>query len=583
MALPSGLNLKIELLFDYKSDTPKIRITDETDYAAEGRVAANIRGLIKLVNSEGVIAYQGTTFDAPDLDLSVSNVVIITPSNCGCSGKIQWCDTFTLTYSIQDVSNGNEFEKNFVKYLCFTPFDAKLAWNLDCYTATLSSSDCSSYKQGGITPTVNDYAHKLESLNDSPLDFSKLKTEFNFDCGKAVVPSVVNCERLGNNTNYLSSTNPFVIQTSSFQAINQPAYAEAGDFKFEYTTTKTVTIAITKNGTVIDTRVVGVGSGSYTIATTAGFDTITVTVATDGGTFSILIHPPCSLVKSELDGDAYSKCCNTLTLSYPELYSGLHSHSLSSDLVYELGDNWFIIYSVNYCEQFEVECNTDLCKIVCALYDKFKTYKNLLCQNSIKAAPLRAKLQWAYSLLALHDKLLKCGYEKKASDVIQGILDDLGISKSDCGCGCSGDNCDPQKILPILNKDAYVPPQITILEGSGIDIRLDNQTDPNINAYIISSEVSDFDEFEYLSFPFTDNTKELPMAFAAPFTSQVQVHAIDANFVSGLSYAVNQGAFINVTLPLASPIVIASSAHVDWKVTTVTGGRGSMVLKYKIV
>lgn len=590
MALPSGLTLKIELLFPYKSDTPQIRITDETDYAAEGRVATNIRGVIQLVNSEGIIAYQNTTFDAADIDWSVSNVVTITPSNCGCGGKITWCDTFTLTYSIQDVSNGNEFTKNFVKSLCFTPFDAKLSWVLDCYTATLSSTDCSSYKQNGITPTVNEYTHLLESKNDSPLNFSKLKTEFNFDCGKKVEPpSTTGCQSFGVSISTLFKGDSSITVDDVLPIEARPFFDEAGIYVITHTSTTQVTVVISKNGTTIDTRVIPAGNGSYSLTTFGGMDTITIQSPSNGGSIYIYASAPCMAnSSSELSGDAYSKCCNTLTLSYPELYSGLHQHSLSSDLVYDLGDNWFIIYSVNYCESFEVECNTDICKIVCALYDKFKTYKRVLCQNDVKAKPLREKLQWAYSLLALHDKLLKCGYEQKASDVIQGILDDLGISKSDCGCGCSGDNCEPQKILPVLNKDAYVTPQVMILEGDGIDIRFDNQTDPNVNAYIVSAETSDFDEYEYLTMPFTATNLITPMAFSAPFDSVIQIDGIDANYIATLQYSVNRGAFQNVNLGSFTSISIAASAHVIWKATITPIGdadlaSGSINLKYKIV
>lgn len=579
MALPSGLTLKIELLFGYKSDTPKIRITDETDYAAEGRTATNIRGVLQLVNSEGVIAYQNTSFDAPDLDLSVSNVVIITPSNCGCSGKIDWCDTFTLTYSIQDISDQAEFEKDFEKYICFTPFEATLKYLLDCYTATLTSSDCTTYKQNGITPTFTEYNHKLLSKNDEPLGFDKLKTEYNFDCGKKTTPQA-GCDKIGNSGS-ISSASPFVIDTSTFD--NPTVFDEAGEYEIEYDIDVSATITISDSSSdVVNVRTVPAGIGTYTITTATDVETISIAVTTSANSAKLSITPPCGL-SNENDFDTYSKCCNTISLVYPELYSGLHEHSITADLVYDLGDNWFILYEVVHCEEFEVECLTDLCTLICALYDKYKTYLNYACKNPTKAEALKEPLMWAFGQLELHGRLINCGREPQAAVVANEIMETLNLSKSDCGCGCSGDNCEPQKILPVQNTSALEQLQVRIMEGDGIDVTADTQTLPNTLVYKVAAQTSEFDGFEYLSFPFTENTKDMPMAFATAFTDTIEVHDIDANFVTGLSYSINHGSFIPVTLPLASPISFTNSAHIVWRVDTLTATSGSIVLKYKTI
>jgi hypothetical protein len=178
----------------------------------------------------------------------------------------------------------------------------------------------------------------------------------------------------------------------------------------------------------------------------------------------------------------------TTSLIYPDLYTGLHTTTVSADITYDYGGEWYVRWCPSGSDNFDAQCTTDVCKLNCCLEQLLKRYL-AACQNPREAKELKDILQTAGALMAIFRQLLYCGYEDKASAVANTIRDIAGCT-DDCGCKDCGDPCDPVKVLPIIKTDAAVQDIVTVSGCDDVTVTLDDSVE-GIKNYVVCATIPD--------------------------------------------------------------------------------------------
>ena len=135
---------------------------------------------------------------------------------------------------------------------------------------------------------------------------------------------------------------------------------------------------------------------------------------------------------------------NSSTLIYSGIYTTTWTAEVISTVTYLQPDGLIIIAVVSGVKEFQVNCDTNLSKIICCLVNLQNEYEALECKNPVKAQIFKStKLDPSLQHLALFLAAQSAGNQSKMAAEYQELLDASGCG-GDCGCG----DTTPQIVAP---------------------------------------------------------------------------------------------------------------------------------------
>ena len=142
---------------------------------------------------------------------------------------------------------------------------------------------------------------------------------------------------------------------------------------------------------------------------------------------------------------------NSSTLIYSGIYTTTWTAEVISTVTYLQPDGLIIIAVVSGVKEFQVNCDTNLSKIICCLVNLQNEYEALECKNPVKAQIFKStKLDPSLQHLALFLAAQSAGNQSKMTAEYQELLDASGCG-GDCGCG----DTTPQIVAPSNVTMAY--------------------------------------------------------------------------------------------------------------------------------
>jgi hypothetical protein len=107
-------------------------------------------------------------------------------------------------------------------------------------------------------------------------------------------------------------------------------------------------------------------------------------------------------------------------------------------------DNVFFIASITGNKEIAVDCNTNLCSMVCCMQEMIAKYNQLFCSNTIEAARYKTlRVDPSMSLITQILAMQTCGKPDEVAILIEALKITSGCT-GDCGC----DDNTPQVVLP---------------------------------------------------------------------------------------------------------------------------------------
>jgi hypothetical protein len=169
MAIATSLNFTT--CFNFKVDPKKFNLTDTTNYALEGILLTDVRGLYKITDPTGTVVYENAgfatdDFSAPDVDADVSLDFDTENLPLDSNGDVIK-GNYTLDYKI-DVAGATEpgiYAKQSVYSYSFDTPCLKLDLSFDCEDATVTSVDVTDY---GSLLTSKTLTHTLTPPTGTP-------------------------------------------------------------------------------------------------------------------------------------------------------------------------------------------------------------------------------------------------------------------------------------------------------------------------------------------------------------------------------------------------------------------------------
>lgn len=156
-----------------------------------------------------------------------------------------------------------------------------------------------------------------------------------------------------------------------------------------------------------------------------------------------------------------------------DVYTGSYTVRNKTIAEYDLGDLVYVHVSYNTSHDFEVNCNSTLCKVLCCVQDMMKTYEDDCKSNKGKDA--KAKLDKIALPLMIATLKEKCG--QNAGDEIAEIEDILG-----CACECGNESVEPKLLIGNSN----VANSVTVVGDCGTTVT--PQTVGNSVQYTVKSK-----------------------------------------------------------------------------------------------
>lgn len=163
------------------------------------------------------------------------------------------------------------------------------------------------------------------------------------------------------------------------------------------------------------------------------------------------------------------------SLTVNGIYTKTWTSEVVSTVTYVNPDTTTTIKTFTGVKEFEVVCDTDLCKILCCLDNIKKTYDGLVCKNPTAAANFRQNIYDPVNENAIYFMLAQtCGDATKASCFYDKILEISGCG-ADCGCGSSSV---PIPVIPNSNVN-----NITVVDSPDASIAVTHTTTGNTTTY----------------------------------------------------------------------------------------------------
>lgn len=188
------------------------------------------------------------------------------------------------------------------------------------------------------------------------------------------------------------------------------------------------------------------------IVVDCGNSTITVTDDTDYGanvtslSRVMKLYPP-----PVLNLPPYTTSASTLTVT--GIFTKTWTAEVITDVVYTFPDGSSLAKQIVGVKEFDVECDDDVCKILCCIRNLKNTYDRLLCKNPIAAQALYDDKLGPIQLNAMLFQLYtRCGDSTKAASYLQEIKE-ISNCTDDCA-GCDNDSDEPISVIPSTATDS---------------------------------------------------------------------------------------------------------------------------------
>lgn len=130
------------------------------------------------------------------------------------------------------------------------------------------------------------------------------------------------------------------------------------------------------------------------------------------------------------------------------MWTGTWTHEVKSTVTYTLAINFTLLVELVATVEFNVECDTSVCKIRCCIEKVGKRWMNALSKNPVEANSIFqtqiAQITWAFQQWVMAQM---CGNVDDMAKYLAEIKEISGC-KGNCS-GCKGDG--PQLILPVIS------------------------------------------------------------------------------------------------------------------------------------
>lgn len=225
------------------------------------------------------------------------------------------------------------------------------------------------------------------------------------------------------------------------------------------------------------------------------------------------------------------------SLTVNGIYTTTWTAELVSTVTYANPDGSTTVSTFSGVKEFQVECDSDLCTILCCLDNIKKTYDRLVCVNPTQAANFRATIYDPVNENAIYFMMAQgCGNTTKAATYRTAIESISGCGK-DCGCGTTDT---PIPVIPSSNVGS-----ITVVDSPDVSIAVTSNTSGNTTTYHVqvSATLQNIINNSYNSIVVTDTPDELtitptgtnPITYTVSFTGTIPDEENHVEVLIGLS------------------------------------------------
>lgn len=214
----------------------------------------------------------------------------------------------------------------------------------------------------------------------------------------------------------------------------------------------------------------------FQITVDCGNSTVKVEDVTDYGSNATItarvlkVYPP-----PVLNLPPYTTSAESITVS--GIFTKTWTAEVITDVTYTFPDGSTLLKQIVGVQEFDVECDNDICKILCCISNLKKTYERLECKNPTAAQTFfDDKLKPLLLASTLYQMYSRCGDSTKAAELLADIKNITGCT-DDCA-GCNADDDSPIEIIPSTASDS-----VTVVDSPNNSIAITSTTVGSTTTY----------------------------------------------------------------------------------------------------